>query len=202
MGQPHSMLLPPIIPIPIRGLIPIDPKPDRKPQPGDHIYSERCGGIYVGNDMVIHLQGPAKKIGPSPPCSKCGDKRVCNGEIIKTCLDCFLDGHSLQIYDYGVPIVHFNMRRRGTCSVHHSKPPHEVIKIATDFLEGNNGFGSYDLFANNCEDFAVYCKTGSALSLQVIGHIEKASLVVGPIGSVAAGAYGLAKVITDVQRRR
>ncbi|XWS64721.1 hypothetical protein CRYUN_Cryun05aG0028000 [Craigia yunnanensis] len=180
---------------------------NRKPQPGDHIYSPRSGGlfdhhgIYVGDDMVIHLQGPGKKIGPPPSCQKCEHKRDCNGEIIKTCLDCFLDHHPLHFYEYGVSNAEFRTSRRGTCSVLQSKPAHEVIKIATDFLEKKSSFGCYDVFANNCEDFAVYCKTGKALSLQVVGHIDRFALVPGA-GLIVAAAYGIAKAITDAQRHR
>ncbi|XP_022720036.1 lecithin retinol acyltransferase-like [Durio zibethinus] len=216
MGPQQSMLFPPppiINPLPFPGLIPDypNPNPNRKPEPGDHIYSERSGGlydhhgIYVGDDMVIHLQGPAKQkhIGSSAPCQKCGYKRDFIGGVIKTCLDCFLDGHSLHFYEYGVPFVVFNRRRRGTCHVGHSKPAYEVIKTATDFLEGN-GFGCYDMFANNCEDFAVYCKTGTAISHQVMGHIGNPLVTIGlgPLGVGLTGAYGLAKVITEAQRRR
>ncbi|OMO96258.1 hypothetical protein COLO4_15386 [Corchorus olitorius] len=158
--------------------------------------------------MVIHLQGPAKGTWSKPQCQKCGYKRDGNGGIVKTCLDCFLDGHSLYIYEYGVSVSVFQSRQRGTCSVSHSKPPHEVIQIATQFVV--NGFGNYDAFANNCEDFARYCKTGSAGSLQVMGHVENfakvalpISLLGGPIGIlVGAGAtaaiglsYGLAKLL-------
>ncbi|KAH1105830.1 hypothetical protein J1N35_009598 [Gossypium stocksii] len=183
-------------------------KPARFPQPGDHIYCRRKGGlydhhgIYVGDDMVIHLQGAAKKLGALPACHKCGDKRVENGEIAKVCIDCFLDGETLQIYDYGVPLPEFMNRKRGTCCLRHSKPPHEVISAATGFLE-RNGFGSYDMFANNCEDFAVYCKTGSAVSYQIVGHIERVSAA-GPAGILAgaavAAAYGISKAITGAKR--
>ncbi|XVF42243.1 hypothetical protein PTKIN_Ptkin01aG0345200 [Pterospermum kingtungense] len=87
--------------------------------------------------MVIHLLGKAKKIRPSD-CQKCRNKGKRNGEIGKTCLDCFLDGQPLQFVEY-----------------RESNPPHEVIKTATDLLE-HNGFGRYNVFANNCEDFAAY----------------------------------------------
>ncbi|XP_022720039.1 uncharacterized protein LOC111277873 isoform X3 [Durio zibethinus] len=63
-------------------------------RPGDHIYSDRTlrlyfhHGIYVGDDMVIHLMGPSK-IYDRPPCKKCGFKPQTG--IFKTCLDCFLE---------------------------------------------------------------------------------------------------------------
>ncbi|KAH1046000.1 hypothetical protein J1N35_036784 [Gossypium stocksii] len=162
------------------------------PKPGDHIYCQRGGGlydhhgIYVGDDMVIHLQGKAKKLGPLPACHKCGDKRVENGEIAKVCIDCFLQGETLEIYDYGVPFREFSNRKRGTCSQLHSKPPHVVISAATAFLEGA-GFGDYDMFKNNCENFAVFCKTGSAQGYQILGHVENVSLANAAIAAAVVG---------------
>ncbi|MFQ6671652.1 hypothetical protein Gotur_036120 [Gossypium turneri] len=119
--------------------------------------------------MVIHLRGAAKKLTALPGCHKCGDKRVQNGEIAKVCIDCFLDGATLQIFDYGVSLLEFIARKPGTCSKRDSKPPHEVISTATDLLE-RNGFGPYDMLINNCEDFAAYCKTGSAISFQIVAN--------------------------------
>ncbi|XWS64722.1 hypothetical protein CRYUN_Cryun05aG0028100 [Craigia yunnanensis] len=160
--------------------------------------------------MVIHLQAPFKQIGSSSSCQqiessssceKCGYKRDhCNGGIIKTCLDCFHYHHPLQFYEYGVSFAELKRSRRGTCSVFNSKPPHEVIKIATDFLEKKSGFGRYDVFANNCEEFAMYCKIGTAFSFQVYGHITWFKLIPGA-GLIYLGAYGLAKIITNAQRR-
>ncbi|KAG8480670.1 hypothetical protein CXB51_025215 [Gossypium anomalum] len=188
------------------------------PKPGDHIYCPRGGGlydhhgIYVGDDMVIHLQGKGKKIEPLPECHKCRGKRIENGEIAKVCIDCFLHKETLQIYDYGVPFREFSYRKRGTCSQLHSKPPHEVISAATAFLEGAR-FGDYDMFKNNCEDFAVFCKTGSAESYQILGHFEKVSLanaaitaavVGGPAGIILSTAalapYVISKVCVGSKR--
>ncbi|XVF42240.1 hypothetical protein PTKIN_Ptkin01aG0344900 [Pterospermum kingtungense] len=164
---------------------------DRKPQPGDHIYCRRSGrpydhhGIYVGDDMVIHLRGAAKKLGP-PSCEKCLREGKCNGEIAKSCLDCFLEGEPVLFVDYGPSTA---------------KPAHEVIKTAYDFLE-NNDFGRYDMLTNNCEDFAVYCKTGRAFSSQAFSIIASTGAVFPVAGVVIGGAYGIAKAITEAQRRR
>ncbi|EOY11022.1 hypothetical protein QUC31_009718 [Theobroma cacao] len=242
MGQPQTTLT-----------------PVRKPQPGDHIYTTRAGGlyahhgIYVGNDMVIHLQAPFKgsgssfmgsgssfmgsassfmgsgssfmgsassfmgsgssseEIESSPPCQKCGYKpQYCQGGIIKTCLDCFLDGRSsFEFYEYGVPTSYFNNKPRGTCSVSPSKPDHEVVERATDLLE-RKGFGEYNLIANNCEHFAVYCKTGLAYSQQVQAAGDAIKDIAEPLGKglLCTGAIFavpavcvVAKAITGAQRR-
>ncbi|XP_021282940.1 uncharacterized protein LOC110415571 isoform X1 [Herrania umbratica] len=174
--------------------------------------------------MVIHLQAPlkgsgsslkgsgssSKEIESSSPCQKCGYKRDCQAGIIKTCLDCFLDGRSsFEFYEYGVPIYYFNKKPRGTCCVSPSKPDHEVVERATDLLE-RKGFGEYNLFANNCEHFAVYCKTGLAFSHQVQGAGLAITEIAEPLGKglLRTGAILavpvvclFAKAITDGQRR-
>ncbi|XVF42238.1 hypothetical protein PTKIN_Ptkin01aG0344700 [Pterospermum kingtungense] len=121
----------------------------RKPKPGDHIYMTTSDGhyhyhgIYVGDDMVIHVLGPPyREIGPSN-CQKCRNKIKCNSDLIaKTCLDCFLDGRPLQFAEYG-----------------DTKPANDVVETATDLLE-NHGFGGrHNMAAYNTEDFAYYCKS-------------------------------------------
>ncbi|TYG59005.1 hypothetical protein ES288_D08G267800v1 [Gossypium darwinii] len=173
-------------------------QPQSKPrflQPGDHIYCEREGGlydhhgIYVGDDMVIHLQGKAKKLEPLPECRKCKDKRVQNGEIAKVCIDCFLRGERPRIYDYGVSLLEFLARKGGTCCQRDSKPPHEVISIATYLLERNR-FGPYGMLTNNCEHFAVFCKTGSAASYQI--ECIARGIGAGPVGRLAGAAIAVA----------
>ncbi|XVF42224.1 hypothetical protein PTKIN_Ptkin01aG0343300 [Pterospermum kingtungense] len=114
--------------------------------------------------MVIHFQSNfGRFIGP-PVCQKCREKGKCNGEIAKLCLDCFLDGASLEIIET------------------RSKPAHEIIKIATDFL-GNGGFGRYNFLSNNCEHFANYCRTGLAFSTRTKNVVATAvdTTVHGPL---------------------
>ncbi|KAI3986782.1 hypothetical protein MKX01_039756, partial [Papaver californicum] len=48
--------------------------------------------------------------------------------------------------------------RGGTCSMANSDPMEMVIYRAMYLLI--KGFSNYDIFLNNCEDFALYCKTG------------------------------------------
>jgi Lecithin retinol acyltransferase len=85
-----------------------------------------------------------------------------------------------------------------------------------------NGFGNYDVFENNCEDFAIYCKTGLLpLDDPGIGRSGQASAVVGmplaallstpfkllvggPVGmaTVTAGMYCAGRYITDIGVRK
>ncbi|OMO96225.1 hypothetical protein COLO4_15398 [Corchorus olitorius] len=128
-------------------------------------------GIYVGDGMVIHLMGPNKLLNRPDPCQKCGFQTTTAG-IYKTCMDCFLEGHSLYRCDYSVPS---NLKmawkiRRGLCSTSDSKPSDEVVQTAHRLLQEKDfGTGEYHFLMNNCEDFAVYCKTGVARSNQTAG---------------------------------
>ncbi|XP_030517586.1 protein LEAD-SENSITIVE 1 [Rhodamnia argentea] len=151
-------------------------------KPGDHIYSWRfCylyahHGIYIGEGKVIHFtRGAGREIGtgtvldriifsssPSPPvgtqCQICGDQSRLDG-VICSCIDCFLSGGDLYLFEYGVsPAFYLAKARGGTCTLATSDPPEDVLHRASFLLQ--NGFGGYNLFKNNCEDFAVYCKTG------------------------------------------
>lgn len=107
-------------------------------------------------DRIVISSSPAR---PSvDPCPRCGENSRDNG-VILSCIDCFLDGGELYLFEYYVPAAAFLAKPRGgTCTTAKSDPPEEVIHRATFLLE--NGFGDYNVFKNNCEDFSVYCKTG------------------------------------------
>ncbi|KAK9293211.1 hypothetical protein L1049_021200 [Liquidambar formosana] len=113
-------------------------------------------GIYVGEGMVIHFLGAGKEFKPSSSttCEKCGYNSEKDIGVVKTCLNCFLCGHGFYICDYNH-------------SSQVAKPPNEVVETA-NVLFKNNKFGEYSLTNNNCEHFAVYCKTGKALSMQIV----------------------------------
>lgn len=127
-------------------------------------------GIYVGEDMVIHfLPYPkAKSIisssassaassshpGESKNCPKCGHSPDRDGGVVKTCLDCFLNGNSIYVFVIGVS--HKPLR---FCSRLSSKPPEEVVAYASKLFKQNK-FGDYSVLRNNCENFATLCKTG------------------------------------------
>uniref|UniRef100_A0A0A9GVC9 LRAT domain-containing protein n=1 Tax=Arundo donax TaxID=35708 RepID=A0A0A9GVC9_ARUDO len=90
-----------------------------------------------------------------------------------------------------------------------------------------NGFGDYDVFENNCEDFALYCKTGllpagdnepgpggigrSGQAASAVGVPLAALfstpfklLAAGPLGmaAVTAGMYCAGRYITDIGVRK
>ncbi|XP_022884637.1 uncharacterized protein LOC111401225 isoform X3 [Olea europaea var. sylvestris] len=172
-------------------------------KPGDHIYSWRhsyiyahhASGIYVGNGTVIHFtRGPGQEIGtgtvldrfifssspsdPSkPPCPICGDQSKSDG-VISSCLECFLYGGELYLFQYSVsPAMFLAKARGGTCTLAPSDPPEDVLHRAEYLLQ--NGFGAYNIFKNNCEDLAIYCKT-----------------------AVGCGIYCISRIVSDIGVRR
>ncbi|CAJ1970806.1 unnamed protein product [Sphenostylis stenocarpa] len=211
--------------------------------PGDHIYSWRQAyiyshhGIFVGDGMVIHFtRGAGQEIGTgtvldkllfssSPPhssdtpCPRCGDQTRTDG-VIASCLDCFLSGGNLYIFEYGVSPAFFLAKARGgTCTLAPADPTEDVLYRSSFLLE--NGFGGYNIFKNNCEDFAIYCKTGLLVSTsisvgrsgQAASYLAAASTVVstplrfmttsfGGLALVGFGMYCVGRLMSDIGVRR
>ncbi|CAN4108456.1 unnamed protein product [Withania somnifera] len=77
-----------------------------------------------------------------------------------------------------------------------------VIHRAMHLLQ--NGFGNYDVFQNNCEDFALYCKTGlltlDRLGVGRSGQASSILLIPSPVGmaTVTAGMYCMSRYATDI----
>ncbi|KAK2982137.1 hypothetical protein RJ640_026552 [Escallonia rubra] len=212
-------------------------------KPGDHIYSWRLAylyahhGIYVGDGKVIHFtRGAGQEIGTgtvldrfifssSPshssenPCPRCGDQSREDG-VISSCLDCFLSGGELYLFQYGVSSLFFLAKARGgTCTLAVSDPPEDVLHRAEFLLQ--NGFGGYQIFKNNCEDFAIYCKTGLLVftsvsvgrSGQATSFLAAASAIVSSplrflttscsgLAVVGCGIYCVSRFISDIGVRR
>ncbi|KAK3026128.1 hypothetical protein RJ639_042571 [Escallonia herrerae] len=212
-------------------------------KPGDHIYSWRVvylyahHGIYVGDGKVIHFtRGAGQEIGTgtvldrvifssSPshssenPCPSCGDQSREDG-VISSCLDCFLSGGELYLFQYGVSSFFFLAKARGgTCTLALSDPPEDVLHRAEFLLL--NGFGGYQIFKNNCEDFAIYCKTGLLVftsvsvgrSGQATSFLAAASAIVSSplrflttsfsgLTAVGCGIYCVSRFISDIGVRR
>ncbi|MFS7923640.1 putative LRAT domain-containing protein [Helianthus anomalus] len=94
--------------------------------------------------------------------------------VTLSCLNCFLKKDSLYLYEYGVSRwILLSKLRGGTCTTAQSDPPQDVINRAIYLLRQQKGFRNYNLVTNNCEDFALYCKTGllipSSQVLQIFG---------------------------------
>ena len=173
-----------------------------------------CTGIYVGDDTVINFtrRGQEERTGtdhllvssePAPltvPCPNCAPHEEGSG-VISSCLNCFLAGGILCRFEYAVsPIVFLAQARGGTCTRAVSDPADIVVHRAKYLLE--NGFGCYNVFKNNCEHFAIYCKTGKIdVHKRTIGHSGQAMSIIGgsisflsslPMRLVTTNVYGIA----------
>ncbi|XP_072976379.1 protein LEAD-SENSITIVE 1-like [Typha angustifolia] len=199
-------------------------------KPGDHIYSWRKAyvyahhGIYVGDGMVIHftreggqetgtgtildlvlISSLPKNLGTV--CERCGDQSK-RGGVMNSCLGCFLAGCSLYRFNYSVSSAFFLAKARGgTCTLAASDPADIVLHRANYLL--NNGFGMYCLFKNNCEDFAIYCKTGllveSAFGLGRSGQMTSVAAAINavaysPLPYLSTGAALLASSMYCINR--
>ncbi|XP_021815049.1 uncharacterized protein LOC110757664 [Prunus avium] len=201
---------------------------------GDHIYTYRAvftyshHGIYLGGSKVVHFR-PEGNLNLSTEASSdvydsmscptfpdCGFRQP-NSGVVLSCLDCFLKNGSLYCFEYGVsPSVFLVKVRGGTCTTAASDSPETVVHRAMYLLQ--NGFGNYDVFQNNCEDFAMYCKTGLLIvDKQGVGRSGQASSIIGaplaailssplkllmpsPVGvaTMTAGMYCMSRYATDI----
>lgn len=203
------------------------------------VFIYKNAGIFVGNNKVVHFT-PKKeensrtqffKIGISSisnitaycPASQqdceinCGFRRP-NSGVVLSCLSCFLGNCALYCFEYGVSKSHFLTRvRGGTCTIAASDPPQIVVHRAMYLLK--NGYGNFDVFQNNCEDFALYCKTGLLTRLKgdggssgqatsfiggslaiFCGSAVRYFIAASPVGvgTVTAGTYSMSRYYNDI----
>jgi hypothetical protein len=168
----------------------------------------------VGDDTVIHFTRGGQEVGTgtfidlllassSPkrsntPCSVCGNEgsnataATETSGVVSSCLNCFLAGGALYRFEYAVnPALFLAKARGGTCTLAMSDPSEKVVRRAKHLL--SNGFRCYNLFRSNCEDFAIYCKTGLLLAERgVVGQSGQAiSIIGGPLAAVASTPFRL-----------
>ncbi|KAI9093918.1 hypothetical protein K1719_026916 [Acacia pycnantha] len=168
-------------------------------KPGDHIYTYRAIFTYSHHGIFVGGSKAAKQWRSSLLSGLLPSKRI----------------PILLEYDVS-PSVFMAKIRGGTCTTAPSDPAETVIHRAMYLLQ--NGFGSYDVFQNNCEDFALYCKTGLLIvDKQGVGRSGQASSVIGaplaavlssplkllmpsPVGvaTVTAGMYVMSRYATDI----
>ncbi|MFS7923636.1 putative LRAT domain-containing protein [Helianthus anomalus] len=106
----------------------------------------------------------------------CGYHQPGSGVTI-SCLNCFIEDCPLSLYLYGESEAMASLVfLRGTCTSAPSDPPQDVINRAICLLKQSNGSGNYNLLSNNCENFALYCKTGRMIPSGQVS--QKASLCI------------------------
>lgn len=150
----------------------------------------------------------------------CGFRQPDSG-VVLSCLDCFLENGTLYCFEYGVACSVFLAKfRGGTCTTAISDEPEMAVHRAMYLLQ--HGFGNYNIFQNNCEDFALYCKTGmltldktgpggsgqasSFINIPVSAILSSPFnlLMAGPVGmaTVSAGMYCAGRYMTDIGVRK
>ncbi len=146
---------------------------------GDHIQVKRKAfisyyhhGIDIGNERVIHFSG--------------GKRNKKNAKVVEASISDFLQGGKKEVVEYGrfldqLEDYKFQSKSSGkenlllpsfldSDSLEEIKQrienPERTVSVAKKHL----GKSSYSLVSNNCEHFAIYCKTGLHMSLQIIKH--------------------------------
>ena len=138
------------------------------PQYGDVIFCTRVGGlyrhfgIYIGDRCVIHFADPQ------------GDFNTDRAVIHEISLDKFVDGCKLYRMTFPKKYSSDSILRELVMSEDYVLyTPDETVKRAKSKL-GKKGVkdDGYNLVMNNCEDFAIWCKTGVFESKQVNALID------------------------------
>jgi len=114
-----------------------------------------------------------------PDFPECENQNVRRG-VVKICVDCFRwDGEklrSLYRYKYKQSRREFTQARRGTCTtLPFIKSRDQVVETASE-LHADNAFGNYNLLKNNCEHFALFCRTNIRKSEQtaiISNYVQK-----------------------------
>nr|KJB36263.1 hypothetical protein B456_006G149300 [Gossypium raimondii] len=166
-------------------------------KPGDHIYSWRTAyiyahhGIYVGNNTVIHFTRRGQEFGTGTVL----DLILVSSGPAQSQLHCPTCTPPEEVS----PALFIAKARGGTCTLAVTDPDDLVVHRAKYLLE--NGFGCYNVFKNNCEDFAIYCKTGLLVLDHSVGRSGQAISIIGgplaavlstPLRLVTTNIYGMA----------
>ncbi|KAJ7520569.1 hypothetical protein O6H91_19G012400 [Diphasiastrum complanatum] len=127
--------------------------------------------------------------------------------VVQSCLDCFLFNCPLYRFEYSTDIATFIAKARGGMCTIAKTDSLELVTHRANYLL-NHGFGSYHIFHNNCEDFAIYCKTGLlVIERNGIGRSGQAITFLGapfsavvstPLRFLMANPWGLVAVTVGV----
>jgi len=137
----------------------------------DHLYCWRIGGTYAHHGVLVE-KGEAPdtsfvaEFGP-PRDSVAHEWDSRYASIQRVTLVDFMDGSALKRVVYGRRLVEKVLKRSGSMHLANPDPPDVVVKRALSVINGEEEWGQYHLLKNNCEHFAIWCKTGQLHSNQV-----------------------------------
>lgn len=141
--------------------------------PGDIVAVNRSGGryqhfgVYIGRGRVVHYSPKTSDFSLSDPATVClvSFERFLNGDRSYCVLRFTADGGHIYdgphdpSLDRESPLEKSIRKARG----YHLYSPEETVNRALSRL----GESRYDILTNNCEHFAIWCKTGVSDSYQL-----------------------------------
>ena len=147
--------------------------PPKVLMPGDIVAVNRSGGryqhfgVYIGRGRVAHYSPKSSDFSLSDPATVClvsferflnGDRSYC---VLRFAADGghIYDGPHDPSLDRESPMEKVLRKARG----YHLYSPEETVNRALSRL----GESRYDILTNNCEHFAIWCKTGVSESYQL-----------------------------------
>ena len=172
--------------------------------PGDHIYCNRDKaadlyshhGIYVGDGKVIHFASDSSQAGY--PRKDSIDSRFIR--IMRGTLSGFKGSDTLEIVEYNSEM---SVKERveletGSCHRVDAMPRDETLKVAEYFVERSDLWDSYNLYSNNCENFACFCKTGL---LDIASQLHPESAILEIIETPCTSADEAIKIYLKNRRK-
>ncbi|KAJ6370746.1 hypothetical protein OIU77_001287 [Salix suchowensis] len=168
-------------------------------------------GIYVGDETVVHFtRGSGQEIGtgtvldrlvfsmsPHPsdnPCPKCGDQSRLDG-VISSCIDCFLSGGYLYLFEYDVSYALFIAKPRGgTCTLAKSDPQ----KMYFTVLLSSCKMVSVDITFSRTTAASFLAATSAVVS----SPLRFLTTSFSGLAAVGYGMYCISRLVADIGVRR
>ena len=143
------------------------------------IHAVRGRGPFIHSSS--RFRSSDKSVDHSSSSSLSSDKSVESVNISD-----FACGGELYRYKYHADLGYFLAKiRGGACTLEPRGRIKDVVSRAKSLLNDNPSgeAGAYDLIRNNCEDFAIYCRTG----LAVRSNLGRSGQIAGLIASSGFG---------------
>ena len=131
-------------------------------------------GIYTGNGGMIHYADPSGDWGNNIVVHRTTlDRFKEDSEYIFVIdFDMFVKKHGISIFDIitpdGINVPKLFAALLRNSNYYHLYTPEETVRRA----ESRLGEKNYNIATNNCEHFAIWCKTGNSESTQVENFLQ------------------------------